>query len=104
MKRFSSEYLKKHPEMVLNIDDFAGWKINWKDKAQNIIDLVSELNLGLQSDHPGLRSGRVGRRQQSDDVRLVCSVVQPVFYAVLWAVRLCRSDRVARTVRQSIGE
>jgi FkbH-like protein len=35
--------------MILKIDDFAGWKINWSDKAQNIIDLVSELNLGLQS-------------------------------------------------------
>jgi len=41
--------LQKHPEMVLQPEDFAGWKINWKDKAQNISDLVSELHLGLQS-------------------------------------------------------
>ena len=43
------EAIKNHPEMVLKLEDFAGWKINWQDKAQNIIDLVSDLNLGLQS-------------------------------------------------------
>jgi FkbH-like protein len=43
------EAFKNHPEMVLKLEDFAGWKINWQDKAQNIIDLVSDLNLGLQS-------------------------------------------------------
>jgi FkbH-like protein len=43
------EAIKNHPEMVLKLEDFAGWKINWLDKAQNIIDLVSDLNLGLQS-------------------------------------------------------
>jgi len=43
------EAIDNHPEMVLNLKDFAGWKINWQDKAQNIVDLVSDLNLGLQS-------------------------------------------------------
>lgn len=43
------EAIKKHPEMTLKLDDFAGWRINWRDKAQNIVDLASELNLGLQS-------------------------------------------------------
>ena len=43
------EALRLHPEMALRQDDFAGWRINWQDKAQNILDLVSELNLGLQS-------------------------------------------------------
>jgi len=41
--------IRKHAEMVLKPDDFAGWKINWGDKAQNIVDLVSKLNLGLES-------------------------------------------------------
>lgn len=41
--------IKNHPEMILKIGDFAGWRINWKDKAKNILDLVSSLNLGLQS-------------------------------------------------------
>lgn len=43
------EAIQSHPEMVLALEDFAGWKINWTDKAKNIVDLVSELNLGLQS-------------------------------------------------------
>lgn len=41
--------IEKHPEMVLRVDDFSGWRINWEDKAKNIVDLVSDLNLGLQS-------------------------------------------------------
>jgi FkbH-like protein len=43
------EAIESHPEMVLRKDDFAGWRINWKDKAQNVVDLASEVNLGLQS-------------------------------------------------------
>jgi FkbH-like protein len=43
------EAIERHPEMVLKRDDFAGWKINWNDKAQNIVELINELNLGLQS-------------------------------------------------------
>lgn len=43
------EAIRKHPEMILSIDDFVGWRINWKDKAENIADLVTELNLGLGS-------------------------------------------------------
>ena len=43
------EAINNHSEMVLKLKDFAGWKINWQDKAQNIVDLVSDLNLGLQS-------------------------------------------------------
>jgi len=43
------EALAKHPEMVLRPTDFTTWRINWKDKAANIADLVAELRLGLQS-------------------------------------------------------
>ena len=43
------EAIEKHPEMVLRQSDFAGWRINWNDKAQNIADLIKELNLGLNS-------------------------------------------------------
>ena len=38
-----------HPEMVLALDDFAGYRINWEDKAYNVAQLAQELNLGLQS-------------------------------------------------------
>ncbi len=43
------EAIDKHTAMVLKKEDFAGWRINWNDKAQNIMDLAAELNLGLQS-------------------------------------------------------
>jgi FkbH-like protein len=43
------EAIASHPEMVIRAGDLAGWRINWKDKAQNIAELVKELNLGLQS-------------------------------------------------------
>jgi len=43
------EALTKHPEMILRPNDFVGWKINWRDKAANIVELAAELNLGLQS-------------------------------------------------------
>lgn len=43
------EAIRLHPEMILRTSDLVGWRINWNDKAQNIVELVSELNLGLQS-------------------------------------------------------
>lgn len=43
------EAIDKNPEMVLQKRDFVGWRINWDDKAKNIIDLVDELNLGMGS-------------------------------------------------------
>src|SRR5262249_49781653 len=51
------------PEMVLRRSDLAGWRINWRDKAENLVELVRDLNLGLQSvvfidDNPAER-GRI---------------------------------------------
>jgi len=43
------EAIRLHPEMVLRVDDFAGWRINWDDKAKNLAALVRELNLGTDS-------------------------------------------------------
>jgi FkbH-like protein len=43
------EAIEKHPEMVLKLDDFVSYKINWDDKAKNILDMTKELNIGLQS-------------------------------------------------------
>jgi len=43
------EAIREHPEMVLREQDFASWRINWKDKAENINELVEELNLGLEA-------------------------------------------------------
>lgn len=43
------EAMARHPEMVLRADDFSARRINWSDKAQNIIEIARELNLGLGS-------------------------------------------------------
>ena len=37
-----------HPEMVLRSADFAGWRIDWGDKAAHIVSIATELNIGLQ--------------------------------------------------------
>lgn len=41
--------ISQHPEMVLKRNDFAGIRVNWDDKAANIVSLMKELNLGLDS-------------------------------------------------------
>lgn len=43
------EVIDRHPEMVLRRSDFGAWRINWVDKAQNIVDIANELNLDLSS-------------------------------------------------------
>ncbi len=43
------EAIARHPAMVIKADDLAIYKINWRDKAANIAELVAELNLGMQS-------------------------------------------------------
>lgn len=41
--------IDRHPEMILRRNDFITWRINWEDKAANLVSLATELNLGLQS-------------------------------------------------------
>jgi FkbH-like protein len=38
-----------HPGMGLRRGDFAAWRINWDQKADNLRSLAAELNLGLDS-------------------------------------------------------
>jgi FkbH-like protein len=38
-----------HPEMVLRMEHFAAWRINWSSKAANLAALAEELELGLDS-------------------------------------------------------
>ena len=41
--------IENHPAMILKKDDFSSWRINWEDKAKNIIEILNELNLGSHS-------------------------------------------------------
>ena len=43
------EAIDRHPEMVLRRGDFAAWRINWDDKAQNVAAVLADLNLGADS-------------------------------------------------------
>jgi FkbH-like protein len=57
------EAMRKHPEMVIRPESLAAFRINWRDKAQNLVEIAQELNLGLQSvvfldDNP-IERGRV---------------------------------------------
>lgn len=40
---------RDHPEMLLKEDDFAAFVANWENKPDNIRQIASELNLGLDS-------------------------------------------------------
>ena len=43
------EVFEKHPYMQLKIDDFACIRVNWQDKALNMREIATEMNLGLDS-------------------------------------------------------
>ena len=40
---------RDHPDMILQGDDIAAKRVNWQDKATNLSELSTELNLGLDS-------------------------------------------------------
>ena len=35
--------------MFLKLEDFATWRINWNDKAKNLLEITKELNLSTDS-------------------------------------------------------
>jgi FkbH-like protein len=41
--------LDTHRDMVLRQSDFASWRINWSDKAENVREVAEELNIGLDA-------------------------------------------------------
>lgn len=43
------QIINNHPHMVLRESDFAIKKINWNNKFDNIMEIASELNVGLDS-------------------------------------------------------
>jgi len=42
-------FIESSPDMVLRMDDFTAWRINWEDKAANLREIVEEINIGLDS-------------------------------------------------------
>jgi FkbH-like protein len=43
------DVIDRHPGMLLRRDDFAAVRINWQDKAVNLVELSEELGLALDS-------------------------------------------------------
>lgn len=43
------EVFKKNKNMILKLDDFVSFKINWKEKSINIKEISEELNINLDS-------------------------------------------------------
>jgi len=43
------EVIRKHPEMVLKEGNFVTHRINWEDKASNIISICQTMSLGVHS-------------------------------------------------------
>jgi FkbH-like protein len=44
-----AEVFDRHPDMILRREHFAASRINWTPKSQNILELASELNIGVDS-------------------------------------------------------
>ncbi|MDR1503992.1 MAG: HAD-IIIC family phosphatase [Prevotella sp.] len=40
---------EQHPDMLLRKEQFVAYRINWNNKADNIKDIATELNIGLDS-------------------------------------------------------
>lgn len=45
----AKEPFEKHPEMVLQLEDFSAFVANWEDKASNIRNIQKMLNIGMDS-------------------------------------------------------
>lgn len=81
--RDALEVLEKHPEMLLRPKDFSAIRINWIDKAQNLRDIATELNVGIDSlafldDNPVERQ-RI--RLELPEVTVIELPVDPMKYA-----------------------
>jgi len=48
-ENIAKEPFEKHPEMILKLDDIAVFKANWDNKADNIRQIQSILNIGFDS-------------------------------------------------------
>ncbi|NHI95070.1 MAG: HAD-IIIC family phosphatase [Candidatus Lokiarchaeota archaeon] len=43
------EVIRNHPAMILKEKNFASIKINWEDKAKNLVEISKEIGIGLDS-------------------------------------------------------
>ncbi|MFZ0322123.1 MAG: HAD-IIIC family phosphatase [Candidatus Sulfotelmatobacter sp.] len=81
--------LENHPGMLLRPKDFSAMRINWNDKALNLREIASELNVGIEA-LAFLDDNPVEREQVRSDlpgVMVIDLPEDPIAYAA--AVRDC---------------
>ena len=49
MKKIAMNIFDNHPDMILKRENIINKKINWEPKYLNIISIMKDLNLGLDS-------------------------------------------------------
>lgn len=74
--------LANHPEMLLELKDFAATRINWQPKSKNLREIAKELNIGLDSlvffdDNP---VERAEVKESAPEVHVVDVPVDPAHY------------------------
>jgi FkbH-like protein len=74
--------LSRHPDMLLRPEDFAAIRINWEPKSENLREIASELNIGVDSlvffdDNPAVRAEV---RDRLPEVLVVEVPSDPAFY------------------------
>jgi FkbH-like protein len=97
------EAMRSHPEMLIRPEQLAAFRINWRDKAANIVEIAQELNLGLQSvvflDDNRVERGRV--REALPEVFVPEWPTDPTLYPMaLAALRCFDSPRISAEDRE----
>lgn len=77
------EAIEKHEGMLIKPDQFACFRINWQDKAQNLREIAKELNIGIDAlcfidDNP---AERMWVRSQLPEVTVIELGTDPMTYA-----------------------
>lgn len=97
------EAMRSHSEMLIRPEQLAAYRINWRDKAANIVEIAQELNLGLQSvvflDDNRVERGRV--REALPEVLVPEWPADPTLYPMaLASLRCFDSPRISAEDRE----
>ena len=97
------EAMRSHSEMLIKPEHLAAYRINWRDKAANIVEIATELNLGLQSvvflDDNRVERGRV--REALPEVFVPEWPADPTLYPLALAgLRCFDSPRISAEDRE----
>jgi len=97
------EAMRWHSEMLIRPEQLAAYRINWRDKAANIVEIAKELNLGLQSvvflDDNRVERGRV--REALPEVFVPEWPSDPTLYPLaLASLRCFDSPRISAEDRE----